>query len=540
MGWIVRPSDAGCVEERIAGGKGASLARLVRLGVTVPRFVVISADAYRAMGQGEPTSAFTDELRAALAELNLGEGLAVRSSAIGEDAADSSFAGLYHTSLDVNGLEAVVAAVKTCWASYRDAAASEYRQERTTEADGAMAVVVQQMIHGQWSGVCFTANPVNLALSQGLINAVPGLGEALVSGEVNPEEIVVSSDDGRILERRAGDRSERLPDEAVAAVWRASKSIADQLAFPQDTEWTWRDGQLYLLQSRPVTTIADVFYSRLIEPWKDDPKADPDAPTRVWSRMLADETWVSPISPLFFNIHNSTLGRIGFIRAHGDKSDIPPDIFKYHRATAYCDVTLIEKMYAFQPRIARIKGVQNFLPADMQAGFRRAPFRWIGRLNRNLSYEFKDSKTRSLFKNYRVFAAQWPPYIEQSDRWFDLDLDALSLEDLRAHLAEIRQAMAVVGPPCGYAVLSHATDLHLLLTGLLDRWCRQMGSDGENLYARIRSGRDDSETVREGDALWDLGERLRALGPEVLAVAKSVRPGRRSGQGCRRWRPGPP
>ena len=417
----------------------------------------------------------TDELRAALTELNLGEGLAVRSSAIGEDAADSSFAGLYHTSLDVNGLEAVVAAVKACWASYRDAAASEYREARTAEADGAMAVVVQQMVHGQWSGVCFTANPVNLALSQGLINAVPGLGEALVSGEVNPEEIVVSSDDGRILERRAGDRPESLPDAAVADVWRASKSIADQLAFPQDTEWTWRDGQLYLLQSRPVTTIADVFYSRLIEPWKDDPKADPDAPTRVWSRMLADETWVSPISPLFFNIHNSTLGRIGFIRAHGDKSDIPPDIFKYHRATAYCDVTLIEKMYAFQPPIARIKGVQNFLPADMQAGFRRAPFRWVRRLHRNLSYEFKDSKTRSLFKNHRVFEAQWPPYMEQSDRWFDLDLDALSLEDLHAHLAEIRQAMAVVGPPCGYAVLSHATDLHPLLTGLLDRWCGPMG-----------------------------------------------------------------
>ena len=234
--------------------------------------------------------------------------------------------------------------------------------------------------------------------------------------------------------------------------------------------------------------------------------------------MLADETWVSPISPLFYNIHNSTPGRVAFIRAHGDQVELPPDLFKYHLATAYCDVRLIRRMYGFQPRLARIRGVLNFLPADMQDAFARDPFRWIGRLTRNLSYEFKDRAVRSLFENHKVFERQWPPYIEQSDRWFDLDLDALSLEEVRAHLAEIRAAMAVVGPPCGYAVLSHASDLHLLLTGLLDRWRGPLGADGETLYARISSGLEDSETVRESDELWDLGQRLRAFGPEVAAI----------------------
>jgi pyruvate,water dikinase len=523
MGWIARPADPDSVEEGVCGGKGSSLARLVRRGVRVPPFFMVKADAHRRMGQGVPSPEFLDELRAALAELDSSVGLAVRSSAIGEDAAESSFAGLYHTSLEVKGFDAVVEAIGVCWNSYRAAAATRYRQERVDNQPGAMAVVVQEMVHGDWSGVCFTANPVNLCLSQGLINAVPGLGEALVSGDVNPEEITVDASDGRLLDRRAGDRPDRpLPEDAAAEVWRASKAIADQLAFPQDTEWAWRAGELFILQSRPITTIADVFYSRAIEPWKADPEADPDAPERIWSRMLADETWVSPISPLFYNIHNSTPGRVAFIRLHNDKTKLPPDIFKYHRATAYCDIDLITRMYGFQPKVARIRGVLNFLPAGSQDAFAKAPFRWTGRLYRQLSYEFSNRHVRSLFENYKRFDEQWPPYVEQSDRWFDMDLDALSLADLRRHLDEVRSAMAVVGPPCGVAVLSHATDLHLLLTGLLDRWCRHMGSDGENLYARISAGLDDSETVREGDALWNLGARIRALGSDMVRFARTA------------------
>ncbi|MHB8528094.1 MAG: PEP/pyruvate-binding domain-containing protein [Caulobacteraceae bacterium] len=523
MDWIVGALDQECVEEGVAGGKGASLARLCRLGVSPPPFFVISARAYREMGEGSASEALIEELRQALAKLDVSGGVAVRSSAIGEDAADASFAGLYHTSLDVRGLEAVAEAVRTCWASYRGEAAAQYRRSRGGADEGAMAVVVQEMVHGQWSGVCFTAHPVKLALSEGLVNAAPGLGEALVSGEVNPEEITVRAADGRVLERRPGAEPRPFPEAAAAEVWRVSKMIAEKLSFPQDVEWAWRDERLFVLQSRPITTIADVFYSRMLEPWRDDPNADPDNPGRIWSRMLADETWVSPISPLFYNIHNSTPGRVNFIRSHGDRSPLPPDIFKYHRAIAYADVTMIQRMYEFQPRMARIRGLQNFLPADMRVAFLRAPFRWRGRLERNLSYETGPQRSmRSIFHNYKQVAAQWPDYVAKSDRWFDIDLDSLSLENLRAHQAEAQQAMAQVGPPCGIAVLSHASDLHLLLTGLLERWGRRLGSDGENLYARISAGLDDSETVRESEALWEIAQRLRALGPQILDFARTA------------------
>lgn len=513
------PGSRGATDESLTGGKGASLARLATLGVRVPPFVVISTRAWQAMAATGPDASLVEEIRAALDGFDDRHGLAVRSSAVGEDAADASFAGLYHTSLEVRGLEAVIEAVRACWRSYDDAHAAAYREEHADDQTGGMGVVIQQMIVGDWSGVSFTANPVTQALSEAVINAVPGLGEALVSGEVNPEEIVLDSANGDLRQRSSGDADRALPDAALKEIFLTSMAIADRLGFPQDIEWAWRDEKLHILQSRPITTIADVFYSRAIEPWRDDPAADPDRPGRIWSRMLADETWVSPISPLFYNIHNSTPGRVAFIRSHGDMVALPPDLFKYHRATAYVDIGLIERMYAFQPRLARIQAVLNFLPRERQAALAAAKWRWAGRLQRMLGYEFKDRRWRSLFRNYAWVNAQWPPYEAASDAWLDLDLGALSLDELRAHEAEQQAWMARVGPPCAIAVLSHASDIHLLLTGLLGRWCRKMGSDGENLYARVSAGLDDSETVREAQQLWTIAQDARAAG--ILPIAGS-------------------
>jgi pyruvate,water dikinase len=138
-----------------------------------------------------------------------------------------------------------------------------------------------------------------------------------------------------------------------------------------------------------------------------------------------------------------------------------------------------------------------------------------------LSYELAGRETRSFFRNYRHVNCQWPDYVAKSNRWLDTDLDALSLEELRQHQATVRDEMAKVGAPCAIAVLSHAQDLHLLLTGLLERWFAHLGSDGENLYARISSGLDDSETVKEGEALWSIAQKIKSLGPDIATAALS-------------------
>jgi pyruvate,water dikinase len=129
-----------------------------------------------------------------------------------------------------------------------------------------------------------------------------------------------------------------------------------------------------------------------------------------------------------------------------------------------------------------------------------------------LGYETTDRQWRSFFRNHAWVNGQWGPYEAVSDAWLDIDLDTLSLEDLRAHQAEQQAWMAKVGAPCAIAVLSHASDLHLLLTGLLGRWCGHLGSDGENLYARVSAGLDDSETVREAQQLWTIARDARSAG----------------------------
>ena len=152
MGWIVRPSDPACALEAVAGGKGAALARLTALGArSLPAFVVVAADAYRRMRHGRPDADLLVELRTALSDLDLAGGVAVRSSAIGGDAADASFAGLYHTSLDVNGFETIVEAIQACWAPTAHSAGGRVpRRAQASDRDGEpMAVVIQQMqVHG--------------------------------------------------------------------------------------------------------------------------------------------------------------------------------------------------------------------------------------------------------------------------------------------------------------------------------------------------------------------------------------------------------
>jgi pyruvate, water dikinase len=258
-------SDLRASDEGEFGGKSASLGELIAAGLPVPPGFALSS----AAGEDD-----LEEVAAAYEALGA-PAVAVRSSAVGEDSAEATFAGLQDTYLWVRGADRVVAAVRDCWASLDNPEAVAYR-ERMGGPPPAMGVTVQAMVDAAISGVLFTCNPVSRDPSTVAINASWGLGLAVVGGEVTPDEFRLSKVTGELLHRTIGPKEvqyvaeakrvevppERrevacLDDDQLAALLDLARRVERHFGSHQDVEWAIdADGELHLLQSRPVTTAA--------------------------------------------------------------------------------------------------------------------------------------------------------------------------------------------------------------------------------------------------------------------------------------------
>ena len=223
-----------------------------------------------------------DAVAAAYAALGPDVPVAVRSSATAEDLPSASFAGQQDTYLNVVGAAAVVEAVRDCWASLWTDRAVSYRASLGIDpGDVALAVVVQRMVDATAAGVLFTANPLTGRRQQAVIDASPGLGEAVVSGAVNPDHFVVDPVKGTVLERRLGDKriairpisgggtrtvavsnggaTACLTDRQAAELAALGLRVEEHSGAPQDIEWAIDGGgRLWLTQSRPITTLFPV------------------------------------------------------------------------------------------------------------------------------------------------------------------------------------------------------------------------------------------------------------------------------------------
>lgn len=207
--------------------------------------------------------------------------VAVRSSATAEDLPEASFAGQQASFLNVRSPNDVVDAVKKCWASLFEARAIFYRQEKGFDhLRVGLAAVVQEMVQSERSGVAFTVDPVASDPKKIEIEAAYGLGEVVVSGAVTPDRYVVSKKNFKILEKhiaeqtwmmaKVGDKNEhvnvkeeyrkrqKLDDKYILELAKVCKAIEDHYAYPQDIEWGFVDGKLYIVQSRPVTTLKKI------------------------------------------------------------------------------------------------------------------------------------------------------------------------------------------------------------------------------------------------------------------------------------------
>ena len=302
-----------------AGGKAVNLGEMIAAGLPVPPGFVVLTEAYRefvrvcgleehiqeALGEVSPqdqtaleagaarirsvfeTNAIPERLRQQIAEAyrDLGEGkataVAVRSSATAEDLPGLSFAGQYDTFLNVTGEEELLRRIRECWASLWNARALSYRtRQGIGNQDLAHAVIVQRLVGADRSGILFTANPLNGRRDQLLVNAAWGLGEAIVGGEVDPDQWVVSRSDGavrdsRIAEKRVmtvrsshgiehapvpADRISRpcLSDQELRRLGTLAERAERHFGTPQDIEWSIAGDDLYLVQSRPITSLYPV------------------------------------------------------------------------------------------------------------------------------------------------------------------------------------------------------------------------------------------------------------------------------------------
>ncbi len=310
--------------ERV-GGKAASLGALLAAGFPVPGGFVLTTEAFQLFVEtlGLRESSTESEVRAApmpegverellQAALALGDvALAVRSSAVGEDATDASFAGQYESVLDVRGPEALTAAVRRCWASAFSPRLLEYRKRRQETGPPRVAVVVQRMLEPTCAGVAFTANPVSGDREETLVSAVLGLGDRLVSGEAVPDEWLVRGD--RAERRRAGE--EALDAERACAVAALARSVEARFGCPQDTEWALCEDKLWLLQARPITALPDATEWRAPLPGG-------------WTRTFRFGEWLpEPLTPLFetWLLPRLHAGFNGFYRRQSGICNVPPD-----------------------------------------------------------------------------------------------------------------------------------------------------------------------------------------------------------------------
>lgn len=288
---------ADAADHRVAGRKAATLARLRGAGFPVPRGVVVTTDARDpADPHDSPVPPDVADLLVAAVRPWGDVPLAVRSSGVDEDSGEASFAGLFTTVLDVRGTDALLAAVQRCWESAHDPRVIAY----AGTAGAGLAVLVQPLVPAVAAGVAFTADPVTGDRSRTVIDAVAGLGERLVSGEVTPERWTVTEDGVAVRQSVTGgdpghDDSAHddprhddpvLDGGAARAIAELARGVERVLGGPQDVEWALEaGGEVVLLQARPITALPE------------EPIPVPvDVPPGYWEREASHST--RPWTPL--------------------------------------------------------------------------------------------------------------------------------------------------------------------------------------------------------------------------------------------------
>jgi phosphohistidine swiveling domain-containing protein len=439
--------------------------------------------------------------------------VAVRSSATAEDLPTASFAGQQDTYLNVCGTGELVDCVRKCWASLWTARAVTYRARQGFDHNKVyLAVVVQAMIDSEISGILFTANPITGNQEEAVINASWGLGEAIVSGLVTPDTFTVRKSDGRILSRqiaskertieyaREGGTVERdtpadlrdvqaISDDQLAELAALGHRVEDHYQKPQDIEWAYAHGRLYVLQSRPITTLAA----------KEE---EAPAPTE-YNRTMFVELFPDPLSPFFSSAIEALLHRMLDFSFQTLTLQPPKGM---EAVAVFYNQPYFNREYISRALEPLPPWLREQMTAQIVNPFTRYKEGPRGRLN--LAY----LKVAAQFILFMVtFPRQLPRWVSRYQAEVSevaaLPLDELSDEEIAARIQKLV-----------FGTVSRLLNYDFLMISLCNRTYENLGrllkpyfaESTHELRIRLISGVTGNATVETNKALWDLAQKAKS------------------------------
>jgi len=471
---------------------------------------------------------------------NLPDGYyAVRSSAVAEDLPDASFAGQQDSFLNIkkeNILEKIIA----CWASYWNDHAVKYRHDSsighldTEKVVAGIAVVVQKMVNANISGVTFTANPVN-GSNDIVIESSWGLGEAIASGIVTPDTFVLERD-GNIIQKNIKTKNKgyflkngkntlitineenrkkpSLNEKILKELLKIAIELENFFGVAQDIEWAiecnngdnideTENPAIYILQSRPVTTLTD-------SSDKDD---------ILWTRAYGDEYWADATTPLFYDVMGKML--TDYVnhegaRIMGYKEITDSKLLKLHKSRVYFNSWVLEKAFSYYPKFARSKELLNYFPLEDQDRISRYPSILHKTLISQILVAIRDPdgmmhKTDKAYKKWAKGFMKKCEYFDQTD------LEALTNQELSLLYKDIETSGIKHYQLIRYGMVSHSIATNLMIKNWMVKWLEDDGS----LYAGLISGLDDNKTVEMNIRFSDLAKILRE-DPNLLNKINSI------------------
>lgn len=559
---IIVLGGTGKARPGLLGGKAARLAEMIDAGLPVPPAFCITTALFEhflaVTGLGErvrtagPMEArelilardipepIARTILAAYAELGRPR-VAVRSSACKEDSASQSFAGQHDTLLDIAGDDALLEAVKVCWASLWSDRAAVYRDDPASV--GSIAVVVQQMIHADVGGVLFTCDPVSGRPDRLVVEACWGLGEGLVAGRVTSDFFLIDDRDFDVIEEKvrykvtkcvpiepgkvgiakvdaAARNTPCLTREQLTELARLAVKVRNNYGAEQDIEWVIRDGKLYLLQTRPITTKPN-------KAGRTSPYVE-QQPERIqkntlWSRMDIGEIFTGIMTPLGqtfaqyyqLNVHGHTAIATG-VRDPGDVG-LQMGYFQGH---VYLNISYTAYMLAqCLPTKDQSRFTSRFVSEEVDLAGYESPFgTQPGGKEALLATGFWLKSTINEMRRMKRRSTEMVrSRLYEFDRARRIDLTRMSRRELDAELS--RYLAYFHDMHVGYMpYYMNAFGFYGLLAELCAKW---LGHAGDNLQNRVKTDMSSLRTVESAREIWNLAQAAKDR-PRVMKIIRET------------------